>query len=280
MASNSIRCNMSKDDITADIRMTLGADYNHQKAIVVVEGKDDITFFNGKLSDNVDIYESFSGKEGVKEIISFFSEKRVVGICDRDYTNSTSDTNLIYYDYLCLEMMLVSNFETFQSFANNFYFGSETPKDLLMRIFYGLKWLSIFRKLNAENAWKVKFNGISIAASCDDGNTSISIEKLLKRLNEINRGIISNNREYLVAVSSQCREECDINTYLNITQGHDFIEYFQKIANDSSPFSRSVSIDTLFGGLCCAFREQDFKATNLYNSLKEYYNAYNVQIVS
>ena len=279
MASNSIRCNMSKDDITADIRMTLGADYNHQKAIVVVEGKDDITFFNGKLSDNVDIYESFSGKEGVKEIISFFSEKRVVGICDRDYTNSISDKNLIYYDYLCLEMMLVSNIETFHSFAYNFYFGSESPEELLMRIFSGLKWLSIFRKLNSENSWEVKFNGISIAASCDDGGTNISIEKLLKRLDEINRGIISNHREYLVAVSSECREEYDINTYLNITQGHDFIEYFHKIANDSSPFSRSISKDTLFGGLCCAYREQDFEATNLYISLKEYCDVNNVKIV-
>ena len=72
MGANSIHSNLSKDDIIADIRLTLSADFEHEKIVIVVEGEDDIVFFNGKLHPDVDIHESFSGKQGVKEIVTFF----------------------------------------------------------------------------------------------------------------------------------------------------------------------------------------------------------------
>lgn len=280
MACNSIRCNMDKDAITADIRMTLGADFNRQKVIVVVEGQDDIEFLNGKLSNNVDMYESFSGIEGVKEIVSKFSEKRVLGICDKDYSVPDPSVNIVYYDYSCLEMMLVSNVEVFKSFVDNFYYGRETAENILMKILTNLKWLSIFRKLNSENSWGIRFKGVSIAAACVESDLNISVDVLLHKLMQINRDLITNHREHLTLVSNEVRQELDVNTYLNITQGHDFIDYFQKIAQESSPIKRSVSKDTLFSGLCCAFRESDFKATHFFNSLSNYSEAHNLQLVS
>jgi hypothetical protein len=260
--------------------MTLGADYNHEKAIIIVEGPDDIEFLNGKLSENVDIYESFSGKEGVKEIVSHFSEKRVLGICDKDYSPPTPEGNIIYYDNSCLEMMMIGNENVFKSFVDNFYFGNETAENLLMKIFTNLKWLSVFRKLNSENSWEVRFKGLSIAASCVSPNLAISVDMLLQKLTEINKDLISNHREFLVSVSIEARQDFDIDTYLNITQGHDFIEYFQKIAQESSPLRRSVSKDTLFCGLCCAFRYNDFKATHFYHTLMDYAEANNLKLVS
>lgn len=280
MACNSIRCNMDKDAITADIRMTLGADFNREKAIVVVEGPDDIEFLNGKLSNNVDIYESFSGNEGVKEIISKFSEKRVLGICDKDYTEPDPTANIIYYDYSCLEMMLVSNSDVFKSFVNNFYYGNETSESILVKILTNLKWLSILRKFNSKNSWGIRFKGLSIAAACVEPDLNISIDVLLKKLIQLNRDLINNHREHLIIVSNEVKQELDINTYFNITQGHDFIDYFQKIAQESSPIRKNVTKDTLFSGLCCAFRENDFKATRFFNSLKNYSEVNNLQLVS
>lgn len=280
MACNSIRCNMDKDAIIADIRMTLGADYEHKKAIVVVEGQDDIGFINGKLCDDVDIYESFSGKEGVKTIVAFFAEKRVVGICDRDYSSFEPEVNIIYYDNSCLEMMMVSNPTVFESFVKSFYYGAETAQSLLDKIFSNLKWLSVFRKLNSENSWEVRFKGLSIAAACTNNDLSISIEALLQKLSELNKDLISKHRDYLVSVSAATIQDFDLNTYLNITQGHDFIDYFQIIAQKSSPQKRSVSRDTLFSGLCCAFRIDDFMSTQFYRKLKEYKETYNIELVS
>lgn len=279
MANNSIRCNMDKDAIISDIHMTLCADFNKEKAIIVVEGTDDIKFLNGKLSDNVDIYESFSGKEGVKEIVSNFSEKRVLGICDKDYSVPDLNANIIYYDYSCLEMMLVSNSVVFKSFVDNFYYGKETSEDVLMKVLTNLKWLSIFRKLNSENSWGIKFKGLSIAAACVGPDCEISVEKLLENIIRINQDLINNHREYLIAVSNETRHELDMYTYLNITQGHDFIEYFQKIAQESSSFKRYVNKEALFSGLCCAFRESDFKSTKFFHSLKKYAEIHNFELV-
>ena len=70
MGKNSIQSNLTKDDLIAEIRLTLGADFKREHTVIIVEGEDDISFFNGKLSSNVDIRESFSGKRGVLEIVS------------------------------------------------------------------------------------------------------------------------------------------------------------------------------------------------------------------
>lgn len=85
MGKNSIQSNLTKDDLIAEIRLTLGADFKREHTVIIVEGEDDISFFNGKLSSNVDIRESFSGKRGVLEIVSLFSDSRVIGVCDVDY---------------------------------------------------------------------------------------------------------------------------------------------------------------------------------------------------
>lgn len=89
MGKNSIQSNLTKDDLIAEIRLTLGADFKREHTVIIVEGEDDISFFNGKLSSNVDIRESFSGKRGVLEIVSLFSDSRVIGVCDVDYDTGT-----------------------------------------------------------------------------------------------------------------------------------------------------------------------------------------------
>lgn len=91
--------------------------------VIIVEGEDDISFFNGKLSSNVDIRESFSGKRGVLEIVSLFSDSRVIGVCDVDYDTGTPSPQILYYDYSCLEMMLISSDSAFTPFFHTYYRG-------------------------------------------------------------------------------------------------------------------------------------------------------------
>ena len=52
MGKNSITGNLTKEDVIADIRMTLSADFELKKCILVVEGDDDIDFFRGKTKEN------------------------------------------------------------------------------------------------------------------------------------------------------------------------------------------------------------------------------------
>lgn len=86
MGKNSIQSNLTKDDLIAEIRLTLGADFKREHTVIIVEGEDDISFFNGKLSSNVDIRESFSGKRGVLEIVSLFSDSRVITSLHKEST--------------------------------------------------------------------------------------------------------------------------------------------------------------------------------------------------
>lgn len=44
MGKNSIQSNLTKDDLIAEIRLTLGADFKREHTVIIVEGEDDISF--------------------------------------------------------------------------------------------------------------------------------------------------------------------------------------------------------------------------------------------
>ena len=69
MESNSIKDNLSKEDMISDILLCLGADIHRENIYLLVEGEDDIKFLRSFLADNVYIYESYDGKNGVEYIV-------------------------------------------------------------------------------------------------------------------------------------------------------------------------------------------------------------------
>lgn len=281
MGQNSIRCNLSKEDIIAEIRLTLAADYEHKKGVVIVEGKDDILFFNGKLHPDVDLRESFSGKCGVEEIVDYFSDNRVIGICDIDYDSRSTCTQMFYYDFSCLEMMLISNDSAFSSFFYTYYQGPKKPQEVRLQLLSNLKWLSLYRKLNAKYNWDIKFRGLSIAKAYNKINQTIDIEKLLEQISKCNPGLISRNRNQLVLLSKACEEEYDQTGYLMITQGHDFLFYFQVFCESvRNAKGRSPGIEELFLALLCSYHNENFSESELYRSLVEYQNTYGIIFLS
>lgn len=277
MGQNSIRCNLSKEDIIAEIRLTLSADFEHKKGIVVVEGEDDILFFNGKLHPDVDLRESFSGKCGVEEIVCYFSDDRVIGICDIDYDSRSTCPQILYYDYSCLEMMLISNNSVFSSFFYAYYQGSKSPQEIRQQILSNLKWLSLYRKLSSNNSWGVRFCGLSIAKAFNQNDQTIDITNLLGQIHTINPGLISHNREQLGLLSEACRGEYALEQYLLITQGHDFLYCFQALCEASKRSKgKSPSVEELFRALLCSCHRENFFEFELYQSLISYQATYGV----
>lgn len=277
MGQNSIRCNLSKEDIIAEIRLTLSADFEHKKGIVVVEGEDDILFFNGKLHPDVDLRESFSGKCGVEEIVCYFSDDRVIGICDIDYDSRSTCPKMLYYDYSCLEMMLISNNSVFSSFFYAYYQGSKSPQEIRQQILSNLKWLSLYRKLSSNNSWGVRFNGLSIAKAFDQNDQTIDITNLLGQIHTINPGLISHNREQLRLLSEAYRGEYTLEQYLLITQGHDFLYFFQALCEVSKRSKgKSPSVEELFRALLCSCHRENFFEFELYQNLISYQDTYGV----
>lgn len=277
MGQNSIRCNLSKEDIIAEIRLTLSADFEHKKGIVVVEGEDDILFFNGRLHQDIDLKESFSGKCRVEEIVYYFSDDRVIGICDIDYDSRSTCPQMLYYDYSCLEMMLISNDSVFSPFFYAYYQGSKSPQEIRSQVLSNLKWLSLYRKLSSENGWDVRFNGLSVTKSFDQDKQIIDIARLLEQIHTLNPGLISRNRGQLELLSEACRHEYSLEEYLLITQGHDFLYCFQAFCESTKRLKgKSPSVEELFRALLCSCHPNNFSEFQLYQSLISYQATYNL----
>lgn len=117
---NSIRNNLSKSDIISTIRMSMAADIKNEMTFIIVEGYDDVAFMRNKIAENSTILESFSGKEGVREIVEFFNNINVIGICDRDYDYAYQNNMVFHYDFSCLEMMMIKNDNVFNQYQVNF----------------------------------------------------------------------------------------------------------------------------------------------------------------
>ena len=103
MGNNSIRSNLSKEDIISDILLCIGADINRENIYLLVEGEDDISLIHPYVSENVLLYESYDGKSGVESIVNerFGDNSRVIGIRDKDYQSEPSSNKIFFYDYGC-----------------------------------------------------------------------------------------------------------------------------------------------------------------------------------
>lgn len=270
MGKNSILSNLSTEDVIADIRLTLSSDFNRRKIIFVVEGSDDFIFFNGKLHPDVDIRESFSGKRGVEKIVTYFSDDRVFGVCDTDYEQPNQCPRLLYYDFSCLEMMLISKDSVFRQLCHTYYYGKCSPNEVKLQLLFNLKWLSYCRKLSAEKDWHIKFDGISISEAFNQETNELNSEILISQLTKINHGCIVNS-EKLHTISTESQKECPIEQCLLITQGHDFLHYFQTLCGSVHHRKRKLpGVNELFRSLVCAYRREDFIDSMLYQNLFEY----------
>lgn len=266
---NSIRDNLTKDDIIAEIQLQLDADFENKKCIVIVEGSDDVTFFRGKLFCDADIKESFSGKTGVYEIVDFFSDNRIIGICDMDYAPRHENNRVFYYDYSCLEMMLVSNDDVFCSFCYTYYCGHESPIELRFGILEALKWISSFRKLNYINSWGIRFTAINFNSAYDGGRKELNETVLLSQIVTSNAESLKLDDKKLDQVKEETEIDLDVNALLTITNGHDFMNYFQKLCCVNGKKAQSSS-NEMFKGLVCSFSSEAMERTKLYSAIQDY----------
>lgn len=245
----------------------------------MVEGADDISFLNGKLHQSTDIQESFSGKLGVFEIVAHFSDDRVIGICDTDYDAPNTCPQIFYYDYSCLEMMMVSNIFAFSQIFFTYYHGEEKPQEVRLQLITNLKWLSICRKLSAENGWGINFKGLSISNAFNPTTRKLETANLLSQINKLNPGYIPAHRTHLNQISQTCLQELDQEDLLKITQGHDFLAYFQALCA-SAPFrGKTAGVTELAHSLICSYRNGDFATSVLYKNLLEYQITYSLNIL-
>ncbi len=278
MAANSIRTNLDKNDIISDIVLMLAEDMSRKSIYMIVEGPDDIAFIQSKLSDTVYLYESFSGKHGVEEVVNHFENNfRVIGLYDRDYEQIETIKKHFYYDHNCLEMMIVKNETVFNCVCSEYYIGIKKPSELLEEVFSNLRFMGELRKLNHDSGAGFKFSKFSFDG-CIDEHCYLNQGNVILKIKTWN----PHKQEYFYLLdeffnSYDNAQHFDHDYHFNIINGHDFINFIRYSINFHT--NKSKSYEDIASSFRCAYRFEDFQSTILFENLREYEQEKNLQIL-
>jgi len=277
MEINSIKKNLDKSAIISSIKLMLATDFDKKKVFLIVEGEDDWKFFRKFVSEQVTIYQSFSGKQGVLEILEneYIEDKRVVGIQDRDYADTSPHNRIFYYDFCCLEMMLLKDKETHHSVSSEFYNGLHLPDELRLKILKELKTISHLRLINEKDEIGIKFKGLQYGKCYDNGNLS---EDIVKRELQLLQGKSGINIDNICSnIQQSIDTEFELDDYLKITNGHDFIFGFQHHCNIN--VNKGYSDSEISSGYRSSYNKNKFSKTKIFNTLIEYSQENKLDIV-
>lgn len=267
---NSIKDLMTEADTISEISLMLGQ--KKDRICVVVEGEDDQKIFGHLLTENVDLFPSYAPKRGIERIVKdhFPKNKRVIGIRDRDYCSKKINSRIFFCDYCCAEMMMISIDSCFSRLYCNCYRGQATMEDLRLYCLEHLETFSKIRKMNETKKWMIRLAGINVNSLYDQNITNMD-NAIVAEINHQNP-----NNQLNISRQNKCANlpKCTtLSNYLTITNGHDFVKMFAKMC------PRGTSIDTITGILRGTFGQEEFKQTELYDSLKKYQSNKNVRIV-
>lgn len=271
---NSIKDKLNESDTISEIRLALG--HNKDAVCVVVEGSDDQILFSPILSDNVIIFQSYSSKIGVDDIVKnhFPRNKRVIGIRDKDYLTRPSCTRTFFCDYCCAEMMIISLDSCFERLYCNFYHKSNyNSKQLRIHCLERLEMLSKYRQLNEQKNWHVKFDGIKPGKYYNVSISSMDSAILNELIKQNPTSPIDHKREKMYKKLPKCYT---LNQYLEITNGHDFVNVFCKVCLSKHNQNSIKEIESTLRG---TFGKEDFKQTLLYSNLHTYQTKKKIKIV-
>lgn len=275
MGANSIRTNLSRDSTISEIRLCKSADIAHEYVHLIVEGPDDIRFFRFNTSEKAILYESFSGKIGVIDIVSHFSTDNVIGVCDRDYDSLDPSEPIFYYDRSCLETMLIADDKTFEKTCCSLYPDVLDYDTVHTQIFESLRWLSLFRKIDANEGFHLNFKSISIAKAFKKQDRSLDISILLAQLCDANREFFYTHRDCLSIVTQEMQKSVDSEQLILDTRGHDCLEMFHCLCKPKAG-KDCFNGTSILTALICAF---DFSQSKSYHDLSDYGCRHNLRIV-
>lgn len=270
--ANSIRGILNANDTISEIKLLLGT---KSSVCIVVEGINDQKLFEPLFTENTTLVQSYSGKNDILTIIRRFPRnKRVIGIRDRDYSNKTQSTRLFYCDYSCAEMMIIALDECFYRTYCNFYEDQSLSfKDLRLYCLEHLEQLSKIRKMNEQKKWSINFDTVKVPNIYNDNiskmNENILNQICLCKINKITRKQLQK--------CNVLRKCISVTDYLNITNGHDFIEMLRIMCKRKN---HSPGREEIASNIRATFGIHEFRKTNLYSSLVDYQTRKKLVIVN
>jgi hypothetical protein len=272
--TNSIYGKLDKFNAINSIHLLLSDPKHRNKAVVLLEGQDDISIFCTLLDlEDIFMFESYSGKNGVKEILEeFSSNQNVIGILDRDYEVAETSSKLFYCDHCNAEMMMISD-DDFYSFT--LYKALNIKSDFIEQrahILNKLIELAAIRKLNELNSWGLSFNKLSVSECTRNtmGSTLDTLIYFLNRKNQLNPINLNDHRGDIIKREIDKLKNLNLYDYVN---GHDFMQllcYEMKASFSSNNRISRMNYSEFATYFRLGYSLDYFKKTLLYGKLKEY----------
>ena len=279
MMANSILSNLTAENTVAEIRLLLSADIKKKRTVALFEGEDDIKVFRFLLSPNVTLIKAYGASTTVDKLIpkNFPNEPRVIGIRDKDYQEKKLHDKIFYCDNCNCEMMLVSDDETMEKLVANFYRGQLSGVELRKEILRKLYYISIIRLCSDRYRWGLRMSDTDLAKVCAP-NVSNTRSSVIDFVNSYNRrNTIDVNRERKL---KNYHDSGRLQDYLQITNGHDFVEVLRVYCVYAQPSHRRALSDKIISGaLRCSYSLSAFRKTSLFAQLVEYGNIHGLSIV-
>lgn len=269
MQRDSIRDNLTKEDIITAIHMEMDADMNQKSCFVLVEGSDDVEFIEGMFCEEVQCYESFSGKHGLEELIEHeeLQSSRVIAVRDRDYVDTESLPERIFlYDYSCLEMMLLACEEITSSFYRIYYGGKSSREEYILHMMKELAPYSILRQKNEKNGGRINFQKVGFGKLIDE-KENLEIQELFHRVG-VDEDVLIQCKEEAVAL-----EEEDL---MYLTNGHDICLFLGCLPKKGQ---KQLGQEGVRLALLNSYRKSDFSQTELCNKIRQYQSVHNLKYV-
>lgn len=271
MQRDSIRDNLTKEDMAAYIEMELSADIEHALCFVLVEGSSDIRFGRKIFAEETVLYESFAGKEGLRELLeeTSLNDDRVIAIRDRDYVDTqTLPDRMFVYDTSCLEMMLLKNADVCHGFCGVYCGEDGSSADTLHDAMRSLSPYSVARRKNEEQGLGINFDRAGFGDLVQPG-ASFPIDTLFDR----------------VHIAEELREACkteaeglETEQLYDITNGHDICRYLGCIADEGN--GKKLGEVRVRNILLCSYRKEDFKQTELYRAIRAYESQHGLHYIN
>ena len=143
------------------------------------------------------------------------------------------------------------------------------------QIFESLRWLSLFRKIDANEGFHLNFKSISIAKAFKKQDRSLDISILLAQLCDANREFFYTHRDCLSIVTQEMQKSVDSEQLILDTRGHDCLEMFHCLCKPKAG-KDCFNGTSILTALICAF---DFSQSKLYHDLSDYGCRHNLRIV-
>ena len=262
---NSVRQELTLSSKTAEVVLLLRAPGLEKKALVLVEGPDDVKFYAKLFNEQCSALHAIGGciqMDKILEDCNIQYENKILAMKDADFDHlnniSYSPKNLFLTDTHDVETMIITE----KCVANLCYEHlTKNELDLLTIVLEELKPLSFLKWYNSEKKLKLNFDTISLSIVYKGATTNVN-----DWLAELYRNKANKNKLQITEadITGFMSTNANVNIY-HLVNGHDLCHFL--MLKLTSLGAKNIAKDLIPKYLRMNYTIESFSGTNMYNKI-------------